>query len=115
MEIASALLAGVLARFGMQAFGAAQTALGMVLAMLAACWAAPAAPLCGGADAAGGRSLGGGQRQMEWSRVHWELALPVFTAPSSPGRPLSAWRCPVCGDHGLAEHAGRGGDPRHGL
>uniref|UniRef100_UPI001566D857 benzoate/H(+) symporter BenE family transporter n=1 Tax=Melaminivora alkalimesophila TaxID=1165852 RepID=UPI001566D857 len=36
MEIASALLAGVLARFGMQAFAALQTALPLVLAMLLA-------------------------------------------------------------------------------
>jgi len=34
MAIAAALLAGVLARFGLQAFGAAQTALGLVLLML---------------------------------------------------------------------------------
>jgi benzoate membrane transport protein len=34
MEIASALLAGVLARFGLQAFAAAQTALTLVLLML---------------------------------------------------------------------------------
>lgn len=36
MAIASALLAGVLTRFGLQAFVAAQTALGLVLSMLAA-------------------------------------------------------------------------------
>jgi benzoate membrane transport protein len=36
MAIASALLAGVLTRFGLQAFVAAQTALGLVLLMLAA-------------------------------------------------------------------------------
>ena len=36
MALAAALLAGVLARFGLQAFGAAQTALPLVLAMLAA-------------------------------------------------------------------------------
>jgi benzoate membrane transport protein len=35
MALASALLAGVLARFGMQAFAAAQTALPLVLLMLA--------------------------------------------------------------------------------
>lgn len=83
MEIASALLAGVLARFGLQAFGAAQTALGMVLAMLAAYllgrrflprYAVVLTLLVGVAWAAGAG-------KMEWSRVHWELALPVFTAP----------------------------------
>lgn len=83
MEIASALLAGVLARFGLQAFGAAQTALGMVLAMLATYllgrrflprYAVVLTLLAGVAWAAG-------TGKMEWSRVHWELALPVFTAP----------------------------------
>lgn len=83
MEIAAALLAGVLARFGLQAFGAAQTALGMVLAMLAAYllgrrllprYAVVVTLVVGvvWAAAAG---------QMEWSRVQWELALPVFTVP----------------------------------
>lgn len=83
MEIASALLAGVLARFGLQAFGAAQTALGMVLAMLAAYllgrrllprYAVVLTLLVGVAWAAG-------TGKMEWSRVQWELALPVFTMP----------------------------------
>lgn len=83
MEIAAALLAGVLARFGMQAFGAAQTALGMVLAMLAAYllgrrlmprYAVVVTLLVGVVWVA----VAG---KMEWSRVQWELALPVFTAP----------------------------------
>ncbi|WP_370680281.1 benzoate/H(+) symporter BenE family transporter [Comamonas sp. GB3 AK4-5] len=83
MEIAAALLAGVLARFGLQAFAAAQTALGMVLAMLAAYllgrrllprYAVVLTLLVGVAWAA---TAG----KMEWSRVQWELALPVFTAP----------------------------------
>ena len=83
MEIASALLAGVLARFGLQAFGAAQTALGMVLAMLAAYllgrrllprYAVVLTLLVGVAWAAA-------SGKMEWSRVQWELALPVFTMP----------------------------------
>jgi benzoate membrane transport protein len=100
----------------MQAFGAAQTALGMVLAMLAAyLLGRRLLPRYAGADAAGGRGLGGCQRQMEWSRVQWELALPVFTARSSPGRPCQPGAAAVCRDHGLAEHAGRGGDPRHRL
>ena len=83
MEIASALLAGVLARFGLQAFGAAQTALGMVLTMLAAYllgrrllprYAVVLTLLVGVAWAAA-------SGKMEWSRVQWELALPVFTMP----------------------------------
>lgn len=83
MEIAAALLAGVLARFGLQAFAAAQTTLGMVLAMLAAYllgrrllprYAVVLTLLVGVAWAAA-------SGEMEWSRVQWELALPVFTAP----------------------------------
>lgn len=82
-EIASALLAGVLARFGMQAFSAMQTALGLVLAMLAAYLLARrllpryavVVTLAVGVTWA---ALGG---QMRWSEVTLELAHPVFTAP----------------------------------
>lgn len=83
-EIASALLAGVLARFGMQAFSALQTALGLVLAMLVAYllarrllprYAVVLTLVVGVAWAA----LGG---QMRWSEVTLELARPVFTAPA---------------------------------
>lgn len=83
IELASALLAGVLARFGLEAFAAAQNALPLVCAMLlayllarkrfaryavivtlmvAVVWVAV-------------------QGQMRWSAVHWELALPIFTMP----------------------------------
>jgi benzoate membrane transport protein len=56
MAIASALLAGVLARFGLQAFTAAQTALPLVVLMLATLRArpAPVAAVCGGRHAGGG-------------------------------------------------------------
>ena len=83
MEIASALLAGVLARFGMQAFAALQTALPLVLAMLLAYllarrllprYAVVVTLAVGIAWAA----LAG---QMRWSAVHLALAMPVFTAP----------------------------------
>ncbi|MBS0468086.1 MAG: benzoate/H(+) symporter BenE family transporter [Proteobacteria bacterium] len=83
MEIASALLAGVLARFGMQAFAALQTALPLVLAMLLAYllarrllprYAVVVTLAVGIAWAA----LAG---QMRWSAVHLALAVPVFTAP----------------------------------
>lgn len=82
-EIASALLAGVLARFGMQAFSALQTALPLVLAMLVAYllarrlmprYAVLVTLLVGVAWAA----IGG---QMRWSVVEFELARPVFTMP----------------------------------
>ncbi|WP_255437810.1 benzoate/H(+) symporter BenE family transporter [Comamonas flocculans] len=83
-EIASALLAGVLARFGMQAFSALQTALGLVLVMLAAYLLARRllsryAVILTLAVGIIWAALGG---QMRWSEVSFELAMPVFTAPS---------------------------------
>jgi benzoate membrane transport protein len=83
MAIASALLAGVLARFGLQAFAAAQTALWLVLAMLATYliarrltprYAVLATLLAAIAVAAT-------QGRMAWGEVKFELARPVFTAP----------------------------------
>ncbi|WP_051603258.1 benzoate/H(+) symporter BenE family transporter [Simplicispira psychrophila] len=82
-EIAAALLAGVLARFGLQAFAAAQTALPLVLWMLGSYllarrlwprYAVVETLLVGIAYAA----VSG---QMAWSAVTWELAVPQFTAP----------------------------------
>ena len=83
MEIAAALLAGVLARFGLQAFAAAQTALPLVLLMLAvyliSCrWAARYAVVITLAVAV---AFVAQQGQMAWSAVQLELAMPVFTAP----------------------------------
>ena len=83
MAIASALLAGVLARFGLQAFAAAQTALALVLLMLATyllgkrlapryAVVATLAVAVAYAAATGG---------MAWSRVTLDFAVPVFTAP----------------------------------
>ena len=83
MEIATALLAGVLARFGLQAFAAAQTALPLVLLMLvvyllarrlAPRYAVVITLLLAVAFVAA-------QGQMAWSAVQLELAMPVFTAP----------------------------------
>lgn len=83
MEIASALLAGVLAKFGMQAFSAAESNLSLVLVMLLAYllsrrmaprYAVIITLLAGTAWAA----LSG---QMQWSAVHGGLAMPVYTAP----------------------------------
>lgn len=82
-EIAAALLAGVLARFGLQAFAAAQTALPLVLLMLGSYllarrlwprYAVVVTLLVAMAYA----SLSG---QMAWSAVTLELAVPQFTAP----------------------------------
>lgn len=84
MEIASALLAGVLARFGMQAFSAAQSALGLVLLMLAVYLVSRrmlpryAVVLTLAAAIVYVAARG----QMAWSAVQFELAIPVFTAPA---------------------------------
>ena len=83
MEIATALLAGVLARFGLDAFAAAQTALPLVLVMLATyllarrLWPRYAVVLTLLAAIAWASSSG----QMAWSAVTLELARPAFTAP----------------------------------
>ncbi|HNE73240.1 MAG TPA: benzoate/H(+) symporter BenE family transporter, partial [Giesbergeria sp.] len=82
MEIASALLAGVLARFGLQAFAAAQTALTLVLLMLgcylvARRFAPRYAVVLTLAAAIVYAALGG---QMEWSAVSFELAMPQWVA-----------------------------------
>ncbi len=83
MEIASALLAGVLARFGLDAFAAAQTALPLVLVMLAAYLLARKrlpryAVVVTLAAAVLFVALRG---DMRWSAVRLELAMPVFTMP----------------------------------
>ncbi|MBS0453373.1 MAG: benzoate/H(+) symporter BenE family transporter [Proteobacteria bacterium] len=83
MEIASALLAGVLARFGLQAFQAAQTALPLVLVMLGTylvarrLWPRYAVPLTLVVAIAFVAVRG----ELAWSAVHFELARPVFTMP----------------------------------
>ena len=83
LGIASALLAGVLTRFGLDAFGAARTDLPLVLAMLATYllarrwlprYAVVLTLLAGIAwAAAAGR--------MHWAATQLDLARPVFTAP----------------------------------
>lgn len=83
MEIAAALLAGVLARFGLQAFAAAQTALPLVLLMLLVYllsrrWLARYAVVITLAVAV---AYAAAQGQMAWGAVQLELALPVFMAP----------------------------------
>ena len=83
MEIASALLAGVLARFGLQAFAAAQTALPLILVMLASYLVTRRllpryAVVVTLAVAIAYAAL---QGQMAWSAVAFELAMPQFTTP----------------------------------
>ena len=83
MAIASALLAGVLARFGLQAFVAAQTALPLVLLMLATYLVGKrlvpryAVPL----TLAVAIAFAASQGQLAWSAVQFSLAVPVFTWP----------------------------------
>lgn len=83
MEIAAALLAGVLARFGLQAFAAAQTALPLVLTMLAVYLLsrrlAPRYAVV--VTLAAAVVLVALRGQMTWAAVQLELAMPVFTAP----------------------------------
>ncbi len=83
MAIASALLAGVLARFGLQAFDAARTALPLVVLMLLAYllgrraaprYAVPLTLLVGVAWVVANGQFNG-------AAVRFELAMPVFTAP----------------------------------
>lgn len=82
-SIAAALLAGVLARFGLQVFESAQTALPLVLLMLLAYliarrwvprYAVMATLLTGVACAAA-------QGQMQWEQVHLSFAMPAWTSP----------------------------------
>ena len=83
MEIAAALLAGVLARFGLQAFAAAQTALPLVLLMLMVYLVSRrlAARYAVVITLAAAVVFVASRGQMAWSAVRLELALPVFTAP----------------------------------
>ncbi|MDO9404132.1 MAG: benzoate/H(+) symporter BenE family transporter [Polaromonas sp.] len=83
VAIASALLAGVLARFGIQAFAAAQTALPLVLLMLAIYLAgkrffpryAVVLTLLGGIVFVMARG------ELAWSTVNVAFAMPVFVMP----------------------------------
>lgn len=83
MEIAAALLAGVLARFGLQAFAAAQTALPLLLLMLTVYLVSRrlAARYAVVITFAAAVAFVATQGQMAWSAVQLELAQPVFTAP----------------------------------
>jgi benzoate membrane transport protein len=84
MALASALLAGVLARFGLEAFLAARTALPLVLLMLGTYlvarrglprYAVPLTLLVAIAFVAA-------RGELAWSAVRFDAALPVFTVPA---------------------------------
>jgi benzoate membrane transport protein len=83
MPIASALLAGVLARFGLDAFVAAKSALGLVLAMLLTYlvgrrwWPRYAVPGVLGVGTLWAALAG----RMHWDHVSGSLTRPVFVAP----------------------------------
>lgn len=83
VSLASALLAGVLARFAFDAFAAAQRERVLVLAMFAAyllgrrLWPRYAVP----GVLAVGLAVAALQGQLHWGGVPWELATPVFTMP----------------------------------
>ncbi len=83
MAIASALLAGVLARFGLQAFAAAQTALPLVVLMLLAYLVsrrlAPRYAVV--VTLAAGVALVLARGQFNAGALSLEWAVPVFTAP----------------------------------
>ena len=83
-EIAAALLAGVLAKFGMQAFSAAETALPLVLSMLLTYLLArrllPRYAVM--LTLAAGILCAAVMGKMNWSVIHWDLAVPVFTMPT---------------------------------
>jgi benzoate membrane transport protein len=83
MALASGLLAGVLARFGMEAFAALETQFALVLCMFIVyllgrrLWPRYAVPGVLAAGIGVASSLG----ELHWSTVQWSLALPVWTTP----------------------------------
>jgi benzoate membrane transport protein len=83
VALASALLAGVLARFGLQAFTAAQTALPLVLVMLGAYllgkrWAPRYAVVL---TLAAGVLMAASQGQMAWQALRFSWTTPEFISP----------------------------------
>jgi benzoate membrane transport protein len=95
--LAGALLAGVLARFGLDAFSALQSSFGLVLAMLAAYlvgrrwwprYAVVGVLLIGTAIAA----FSGQLRPVAWQ---WEFTRPVFTSPAFTWRAIVSLALPL--------------------
>ena len=83
MPLASALLAGVLARFGLDAFGALRSDFPLVFAMLLAYlvgrrfWPRFAVPVV----LAAGTTIAALRGQMRWSAIQGGFTMPVFVAP----------------------------------
>jgi benzoate membrane transport protein len=97
MPIASALLAGVLTRFGLDAFVALKSSLGLVLAMLLSYlvgrrwwprYAVPGVLLVGMAFAAT-------KGQLHLGSVQWGLTVPVFTMPEFTWRATVSLALPL--------------------
>jgi benzoate membrane transport protein len=82
--LAAALLAGVLARFAFDAFVALQREFTLVFTMLLAyllgrrLWPRYAVP----GVLATGMLIAAARGQLQWGRVEWQFATPVFTAPN---------------------------------
>ena len=97
MPIASALLAGVLTRFGLDAFVALKSAFTLVLLMLVAylvgrrVWARYAVPGVLVVGVAYAAALG----QLHLGTVQWGLTLPVFTAPEFTWRATVSLALPL--------------------
>lgn len=97
LALASALLAGVLARFGMQAFGAAATDLALVLVMLVAYLLArrflPRYAVVATLAAGVLEALASGH--LAWQPMTLTLAQPVITAPEFSVRALVGMALPL--------------------
>lgn len=97
MPIASALLAGVLTRFGLDAFVALKSALVLVLLMLGAYllgrrwWPRYAVP----GVLAVGVAYAAAQGQLHLGAVQWGLTMPVFTAPEFSVRAMVGLALPL--------------------
>ena len=97
LALASALLAGVLARFGMDAFVAMQSSLSLVLAMLIAYlagrrwWPRYAVPVVLGVGVLCALAEG----RLSAGAVQWGLTWPVFTAPEFTWRATVSLALPL--------------------
>ena len=97
MPIASALLAGVLTRFGLDAFVALKSAFGLVLLMLLTYlvgrrfWARYAVP----GVLLAGIAYAGIEGQLHLGGVQWGLTVPVFTMPEFTWRAMVSLALPL--------------------
>lgn len=97
-SIAAALLAGVLARFGLQVFESAQTALPLVLAMLLVYLLSRRllpryAVMC---TLLAGVTYAASQGLMHWEQVQWSLARPQWTSPVFSWQACISLALPLC-------------------